>query len=129
LWMKRATGPFAGRWAIPGGFVEHGESVTAAASREIREETRVRLGEEDFSMYGVLSIPHINEVHFSMSAPLSNMVYGPTREALDVRLMSEREIADEVRAFSPGTDGFVIDLYRKLHLGDLKATAAVLMQI
>src|ERR1700720_2810363 len=27
LWMKRASGPFAHRWAIPGGFVEGGETV------------------------------------------------------------------------------------------------------
>ncbi len=39
LLMKRANAPFARAWAIPGGFVEVGESVEAACRRELVEET------------------------------------------------------------------------------------------
>jgi 8-oxo-dGTP diphosphatase len=39
LLIRRKHDPFAGRWALPGGFLEIDEPIEAAARRELKEET------------------------------------------------------------------------------------------
>lgn len=49
--IKRRNPPFAGCYALPGGFVEVGETVEAAAIREAREETGL-----DIDLVGLVGI-------------------------------------------------------------------------
>jgi 8-oxo-dGTP diphosphatase len=41
LLIQRARPPFAGQWAIPGGFVDMDERIASGAARELAEETGV----------------------------------------------------------------------------------------
>jgi ADP-ribose pyrophosphatase YjhB (NUDIX family) len=42
VFIKRNIQPAKGMWALPGGFIEQGESVEKAALRELREETGLK---------------------------------------------------------------------------------------
>jgi 8-oxo-dGTP diphosphatase len=55
LLIKRKSDPFKGYLALPGGFVNEGESVEDAVKREAREETSLEI--EPIDILGVYSNP------------------------------------------------------------------------
>lgn len=58
LLVKRKHPPFVGSWALPGGYTEYGrENLQQTVIRELREETNLRVKEEDLELLGVYSDP------------------------------------------------------------------------
>ena len=53
--IRRNNPPYKGFWALPGGFVEYGETVESAVLREVKEETGVEIDLNDIS--GIYSDP------------------------------------------------------------------------
>ncbi|MEU1293040.1 NUDIX hydrolase [Streptomyces sp. NPDC005840] len=57
LLIKRGWDPHAGKWALPGGHVDAGETSRAAAARELAEEAGVHAAPEELVQLGTFDRP------------------------------------------------------------------------
>lgn len=72
LLIRRNNAPFAGRLALPGGFVDVGETVEDACRRELAEETGVKAN--DLVLVGVYSDPDRDPRGHSVSIVFATVV-------------------------------------------------------
>lgn len=97
LLCKRAIEPRLGKWTLPAGFMELGESVAQGAIRETEEEAKARVTLGD--VFTMLSVPHVNQVHIFYRAQLLDLNFGPGSETLEVALFAEERIPWQEIAF------------------------------
>src|SRR5215831_11843140 len=106
LLVKRKNEPFSGYMAIPGGFVNEGETVEAAAKREVKEETSLYV--ELVDILGVYSDPTRDPRGHNMSTvfigKIPNSENGRIRasaadDAVELQWMNLEIIPDENFAF------------------------------
>ena len=72
--IKRKNPPFQGCFALPGGFVDYGETVEAAVIREFKEETGMDADIEDF--IGIYSEPDRDPRGHTVSAVFELKIIG-----------------------------------------------------
>lgn len=116
LWMRRANEPYRGLWSIPCGFMERGETLAAAAARELCEETGVVIAPESLSLYVLGSLTWMNQVYVVFRAPLPSSFCTAGDEALEVGLFNEREAPWDRFAF-PQSEAPTRQFYRELSMG------------
>ncbi len=115
--VKRAIEPHYGKLDLPGGFVDHMESVETAVERELYEELGMKIksmkylgsspNEYIFSGFSVFTIDMAYEV-----IPESMDDLSPMDDILDYRFYSENEI-DYNEIPAPSIKKFVIDFFKK----------------
>jgi 8-oxo-dGTP diphosphatase len=74
LLIRRRHAPYIGCYALPGGFVEIGETVEKACRREAQEETGIEVGE--LRLVGVYSDPHRDPRGHTVSVAFGTMLPG-----------------------------------------------------
>ena len=97
LLCKRNIEPCWGKWTLPAGFMELGESTAQGAARETREEAGALFEMQD--LFTVMSVPRVGQVHLYYRARLTSETFDPGHETLEARLFAEHEIPWEELAF------------------------------
>ena len=80
LLIRRGRAPFAGHWALPGGFIEMNETLEESARRELQEETG--LTTRKLTMLGVYDNPTRDPRGRTLSVAYTAIVNRKTMKAI-----------------------------------------------
>ncbi|WP_295855271.1 NUDIX hydrolase [uncultured Xylophilus sp.] len=97
LLCKRNIEPRWGKWTLPAGFMELGETVADGARRETDEEAGAQIVIE--GLFSIVDVVRVGQVHFFYRARLLSEVFDPGHETIEARLFSEDEIPWDEIAF------------------------------
>ncbi len=97
LLCLRDIEPRRGKWTLPAGYLENGETVKEGARRETLEETGAQVS--ILEPYLLFDIAHIHQIYMMFRTRLTRPEFHPTRESADVRLFSEHDIPWDEIAF------------------------------
>ncbi|MEY4643975.1 MAG: NUDIX hydrolase [Hylemonella sp.] len=97
LLCKRNIEPRFGKWTLPAGFLELGETTAQGAVRETIEEAGASIEME--GLFSILNIARVGQVHLFYRARLLNEHFEPGVETIEARLYREEEIPWDDIAF------------------------------
>ena len=112
--IKRKNKPFKDYWAIPGGFVEYGETVENAATREANEETGIEIELKRlfdvYSKYDRDPRGHFITIVYLATGNTNDMKAGSDAE--DTRLCSFEDLSSLKIAFDH--EKILTDIFKKI---------------
>lgn len=97
LLCKRNIEPRRGKWTLPAGFMEMGETTSEGAARETDEEAGAQF--EMQGLFSIINVARVGQVHLFYRAKLLSPVFNPGHETIEARLFSEADIPWEELAF------------------------------
>ena len=97
LLCKRNIEPRGGKWTLPAGFMELGETAAEGAARETVEEAGAQFELEAF--FSLLNVARVGQVHMFYRARLLSDAFDPGYETMETRLFLEEEIPWDEIAF------------------------------
>jgi ADP-ribose pyrophosphatase YjhB (NUDIX family) len=97
LLCKRNIEPRKGKWTLPAGFMELGETTAEGAVRETDEEAgaHIELGE----LFTLMNVARVGQVHLYYRARLLSEHFSPGHETMEARLYTEDEVPWDDIAF------------------------------
>ena len=107
LLCKRNIEPCWGKWTLPAGFMEMGETIAQGAARETDEEAGALF--EMGPLFSVVNVVRVGQVHFFYLATLLSAQFNPGHETIEARLFNESDIPWDEIAF--GTVRETLALY------------------
>lgn len=96
LLIRRGISPAKGKWALPGGFIDFGESWQQATSRELTEEVGLQTTASDFDLFKVKTASNSNVLIFGTAT------------------LPEEELLRCVREFKPNTEVLEVGFFKTL---------------
>ena len=97
LLCKRNIEPRRGKWTLPAGFMEMGETTAEGAARETDEEAGAQF--EMQGLFSVLNVVRVGQLHLYYRARLLSTEFDPGHETMETRLFTEAEIPWDEIAF------------------------------
>ena len=90
LLCKRNIEPRWGKWTLPAGFMELGETTAQGAARETVEEAGAQFEMQD--LFAIMNVVRVGQVHLFYRAKLLSTDFDPGHETIEARLFTESEI-------------------------------------
>ena len=103
LLVRRARDPGKGKWGLPGGFVDRGETVEEALIREVAEETTLQ----------------VSRVELLVTFPNEYNYHGVVSPVIDLFYLCEVETPAEIKLAADELDSFLWTVPRDEHLDEM----------
>ena len=97
LLCKRNIEPRKGKWTLPAGFMELGETTAEGAARETVEEAGAQFDMQ--ALFSLINVARVGQVHLFYRATLLSPTFAPGIETQEALLFDEADIPWDEIAF------------------------------
>jgi ADP-ribose pyrophosphatase YjhB (NUDIX family) len=97
LLCKRNIEPRFGKWTLPAGFLELGETTAEGAARETVEEAGAQIEMQE--LFTVINVARVGQLHLFYRARLLSDQFEPGAETIEAQLYAEDQIPWDEIAF------------------------------